>query len=46
MTSIMCLHCSMQEEGILEHTNVKFVTSVISVHFSQLVDHCVPMARR
>ena len=24
MVSVMYLHCSMQEENILEHTNIKF----------------------
>jgi hypothetical protein len=34
MASVMCLHFSMQEEDILEHTNAK----CHCVHFSQLVD--------
>ena len=33
----MCLHFGMQEED-----NLKVATlSVIHVHFSQLIDHCV-----
>ena len=39
MASVMCLHFSMQEEDIIEHTIV--MASVICVQFSQLVDHCV-----
>ena len=35
MASVICLHFSMQEENIVEHTKA----SVICVHFCQLVDH-------
>ena len=37
MAIVMGLHFSMQEEDIFEHIYAK----CISVHFSQLVDHCV-----
>jgi hypothetical protein len=37
MTSVMCLHLSMQEEDILEHTNGK---CHLCTRY-QLVDHCV-----
>ena len=33
MASVMCLHFNKQEEGILEHADVKCT-------FSQLVFHC------
>ena len=37
MASAMCLCFSMQEEDVLE----LLMPSVICVHFSQLVDHCI-----
>ena len=45
MTIVMCLHCSMQEKGICEHIALKVdLSSVIYVHFSELVNHCVTKA--
>ena len=38
MASAMCIHVGMQEYDILEHI---IKSSVVCVHCSQLVDHCV-----
>ena len=38
LANVICLHVSMQEEDVFLRI---LMPSVVRVHFSQLVDHCV-----